>query len=296
MVLALPMNANRLSMETVKNIASAVIVIGGLGAFIDFLIGRSGQERAKDFLLKWWVRFDDVHWQNFGREEGLFAYRLIPRVFGRRIWSLRRVVAFFVLLMTLFVFSVFDSKFYISCHYCNNKFFYGTIAIGISFCSFSVSVIYTRFLTALMIRLCDTSRIRNLIVFVTMLMANLLILRTWSPMTEINRKIILYIIEFSTLHDIDIQSVDQIRGSPVLTQQFSTTDSIAIFSLPYVPSLFRVILSIVFVGSFLLRPLVMRPLSLVWARIIESDKPVFTLTFGGAAAFASAISEAAKHL
>jgi hypothetical protein len=40
----------------------------------------------------------------------------------------------------------------------------------------------------------------------------------------------------------------------------------------------------------------MRPISLVWARIIESDKPVFTVIFGGVAAFASAIGEAAKHL
>jgi len=31
-------------------------------------------------------------------------------------------------------------------------------------------------------------------------------------------------------------------------------------------------------------------------RYVESDKPVFTVMFGGAAAFASAISEAAKHL
>jgi hypothetical protein len=67
-----------------------------------------------------------------------------------------------------------------------------------------------------------------------------------------------------------------------------------IFSL--FPYLFRFALSIIFVGSFLLRPLVMRPASLVWARIVESDKPVFTLTFGGAAAVASAIGEAVKHL
>jgi hypothetical protein len=50
------------------------------------------------------------------------------------------------------------------------------------------------------------------------------------------------------------------------------------------------------VGSFLLKPLLMRPVSFVWARVIESEKPVFTVIFGGAAAFASAISEAAKHL
>jgi hypothetical protein len=40
----------------------------------------------------------------------------------------------------------------------------------------------------------------------------------------------------------------------------------------------------------------MRHVNLVWRRIVESDKPVFTLTFGGATCFASAVSEAAKHL
>jgi hypothetical protein len=73
-------------------------------------------------------------------------------------------------------------------------------------------------------------------------------------------------------------------------------DVFALFALNSFPSFVRVIISIVFVGSFLLRPLVIRPISLVWARIVESDKPVFTLVFGGAAAFATAISEAAKHL
>jgi hypothetical protein len=62
------------------------------------------------------------------------------------------------------------------------------------------------------------------------------------------------------------------------------------------PSLLRFVLTLVFLSSFLSRPLVMRPISLVWARIVESDKPVFTVIFGGATAFASAISEAAKHL
>jgi hypothetical protein len=55
-------------------------------------------------------------------------------------------------------------------------------------------------------------------------------------------------------------------------------------------------LSVIFVGSFLLKPLIMRPISLVWSRIVESEKPVFTLIFGGAGAFATAIGEAAKHL
>jgi len=70
----------------------------------------------------------------------------------------------------------------------------------------------------------------------------------------------------------------------------------SLLAVPLGPYLFRFVVSLIFVGSFLLRPLVMRPVSLIWARILESDKPVFTLIFGGGAAFATAISEAAKHL
>jgi hypothetical protein len=68
------------------------------------------------------------------------------------------------------------------------------------------------------------------------------------------------------------------------------------YALKRFPPLLRLLLSIVFVGSFIVRPQVMRPLSLVWARIVESEKPVFTVVFGGAAAFATAISDAARHL
>ena len=73
-------------------------------------------------------------------------------------------------------------------------------------------------------------------------------------------------------------------------------DEFALYALSSFPAFIRFVISLVFVGSFLLRPLIMRPLSLVWARIIESEKPVFTVIFGGAAAFATAITEAAKHL
>src|SRR5215467_14482097 len=59
-------------METLTEILWPIVVAGGsaggLGRFIDFLIGKAGQEQARDWLLKWWIRFDDVHWKNFGRE------------------------------------------------------------------------------------------------------------------------------------------------------------------------------------------------------------------------------------
>jgi hypothetical protein len=85
-------------------------------------------------------------------------------------------------------------------------------------------------------------------------------------------------------------------NSILLFKQSHEIDAFEFHLLALFPSLFRLTLSIVFVGSFLARPLVMRPVNLVWRRIVESDKPVFTLIFGGVAAFATALSEAAKYL
>src|SRR5215471_16532202 len=97
-------------METLKDILWPVVLGGGLGAFIDFLIGRTGQERAKDFLLRWWVRFDDVHWQNFGREEGLFAGKIIGKWFGKKVFSFRRIVAYFALMVFFLLIGYFTIK------------------------------------------------------------------------------------------------------------------------------------------------------------------------------------------
>lgn len=42
----------------------------------------------------------------------------------------------------------------------------------------------------------------------------------------------------------------------------------------------RIVFALAFLGSFVFRPLIQAPISWVWARIVESDKPIFTLVFG----------------
>ena len=113
-----------LSMETLKDILWPIIAVGGLGAFIDFLIGKTGQEKAKDFLLKWWLRFDDVRWNNFGREEGFFAARLMDRWLGRRLFSIRRILSAFIICFLFVGGTILSllisgySKEEILCYYC----------------------------------------------------------------------------------------------------------------------------------------------------------------------------------
>jgi hypothetical protein len=60
--------------------------------------------------------------------------------------------------------------------------------------------------------------------------------------------------------------------------------------LVLVPILIRFLLTATFLTSFFLQPL-QHPIMVLWARVVESDKPVFTLLFAGAASVAKIIQE-----
>ena len=59
--------------------------------------------------------------------------------------------------------------------------------------------------------------------------------------------------------------------------------------------IYRIFVLFGFLGLFVLEWLIRKPTSVFWARLVESDKPVFTLLFGGAAAAAKLVTEAVKH-
>jgi hypothetical protein len=301
-----------------------IAACGGLGAFIDFLIGKSGQEKTREFLLRWWVRFDDVRWHNFGREEALFAAGLIDRWFGRRIYSFKRlymtiaVILFFAACGYLKQ-SVHSSSWTPICDLCHLIMGIGfTIGTVVIFCvGFSMSISFTRFVTFQASRLCGSNTALNVIVFTMVMAINYILLVYWLRLMNTAKDYLLYfvfmfnnpsiislsIIKISLFH-LSHDLFNSFKSSPyplefidlLYGRMGSFIDVFALYAANYLPSLLRFMISLLFVGSFLFRPLVMRPLSLIWARIVESEKPVFSLIFGGAAAFATAITEAAKRM
>jgi hypothetical protein len=82
---------------TLAGAVSTIAACVGVGAFIDFYIGKSGQKHLRDWLETWWLRFSYVNARNFGREEALFAVSVMDRLFGRRFFSLRRLCAVAIL-------------------------------------------------------------------------------------------------------------------------------------------------------------------------------------------------------
>ena len=61
-----------------------------------------------------------------------------------------------------------------------------------------------------------------------------------------------------------------------------------------IPTALRVLLSAVFLSAYVLRPIIEGPVALVWARIVESNKPPFTIFLGGLSAGAKIGQEALK--
>jgi hypothetical protein len=58
------------------NFENFMLIVGacaGVGKFLDFWIGKAGQQRLKDRLETWWLRVSYVRWDNLGREEALFS-------------------------------------------------------------------------------------------------------------------------------------------------------------------------------------------------------------------------------
>jgi hypothetical protein len=78
-------------------IASTIAACAGIGAAVDFYLGKSGAQRINRRLEDWWLRLSYVKWRRFGQEEAQIAVERMDTLFGSFI-SLRRVKIVVVLI------------------------------------------------------------------------------------------------------------------------------------------------------------------------------------------------------
>jgi len=75
------------------NILTTIAASGVIGGYIDFWLGKKGAKRVRELLEDWWLRLGYVRLGNFGREETLFAVNVMDFLFGRSLFSKRRLVS-----------------------------------------------------------------------------------------------------------------------------------------------------------------------------------------------------------
>lgn len=329
------------------------VAFSGVGAFIDFVLGKSGQERCRSLLETWWIKFEDVRWNNFGRKEAELATRVIDGLAGKRWYSWRRWVfsttAFSLIIATaLIIIKIAQANVEVNNNFPLREWYlyylpYLPVLFSFILLIFSISI--NRKIAAIIARLCSNDSSYNVALFVLFLFLSYCLMVLWMPFVmTLGKELTSDIttdIYFLTYTGVDpharfsdfIYAGWESLVKPIKEYEYELSielfypqtlfesfyqKSFAVFPIyhesrperivfffpvefiqitsAYLANGARLLLALIFVGSVLLRQLLMNPASLIWRRIVESDKPIFTLAFGGIGAAASGLGAILKYI
>ncbi|HJQ56808.1 MAG TPA: hypothetical protein VJ890_07870 [Vineibacter sp.] len=311
-----------------------MVLLGGLGGAIDFLLGKQGQKRWRDRLESWWYRFDDVKWRNFGAREAQLVVDLLDRKCGQLLFSLRRTkfVAWALIAASLCGLTITALKGHLPVLLQRGRVEYHILGLAhllVSGLMLGVSVSFTRFLSALGVRFASHSVATSLLFFVTVIVIHVIALMYWTTVTNAVAGLLTlpltpwsWGVVINTTEEYFVQLWNMLGrvlpevAAPMIAYLWSRWDEDfwkalgdalwphgsdspplnAAWLLALLPNAARLLVALTFIASFALRPVVQAPLSLLWRRVVESDKPIATLTLGGAAATAKFVQELVKVL
>ncbi len=277
-----------------------------IGSLIDFVMSRRTKAALKSRLEDWWLRFDDMSWGNFGRREAEAAVAILDRWAGARLWSWKRWR--FSLLVNLiccvlaisiglaYGFPIFSAGLPLSRYIGDCVVLYPSITF-----TFSLSISLTRWIASFVGRLC-VGNILDAGLFILLLAAHWLLWCYWSGISFIFQIVPVALI--ATQFNPDL-SLDQLVPADLFLRELSPHLAGGWFPVPdfrlfehtrlnepgepytvykatmdFIANGPRIAFALVFLASFLFRPMVQRPVGWLWLKVLDSTLPVFTLVFG----------------
>lgn len=273
-----------------------VAACGGIGAFIDFFVGKSGQKNVRARLETWWVRLSDVRLSTFARDEAVFTVGLLrgafgPTFSGKRIRSLLFVVGVGSLLWLLFGLSHKPGPGELPQSYDAYRFW--ICAVQLLFLCISLSI--TIWSVQLVTRFIGSSCVRNffLYVFLTLLQILLIFITLQVQLGVILMPTGYYDgVPLGLVWDFFLQDLsDEFKNPKIFIYLTQTRLDITNYFfylgcfLSYFSGFLRLSLGGIFILSILVRPLKFSVLKIL-IRLVESERPIFTVAFGGVGAIA----------
>lgn len=292
----------RTKMQNLQAWVSILIACASAGAFIDFVIGKKGQKRAREILETWWIRLDDVKVRTFGSEESLVAAAILRWCFGP-FFSVRRLCSLFIILLVCSTawLAQIDPEFKL------HPIGMGSIYAGlIRLALVSVSISATIWLCEEAPRIIGANVKTNLVIYIATILLAFVGLGFFATALHLligSLEVALVGGSFwKTFFDyLSRPSVFLLRPSSyraALTIAWAGFGGLLAYlgvCLTLIPGTLRLLLALSFFLSVLLRPLNAGLLA-VTARIVESDKPIFTLVLGGLGAILKTVQDLASKL
>ena len=278
-----------------------ILACAGLGALIDFLLGRAGQERVRAALEAVWIHIAYIDFKTFAAAEARAASLVLRRMFGTW-WSLKRVFAIICVLAASILWWCGYGLFGWRDDTYHAPFDWRTLrSLAYAIVAFSVSLSANIWLADTIARFTPQQARKRVLLYTALF---LLQLALFSISYELQMAMI-----FTLLHDPVYRGPHEFVGIPFVSRYLTNLFNLIHFIWPsslsdlyradigggggmvmkaitlflYASGLVRVLLLFVFSASVLLRPL-SRCVNLVIARVVESQKPVLTMAFGGMAA------------
>lgn len=290
--------------------AAALAAFGGLtaiGRLLDLLLYRD-RKRIENWMIAWWVRFEDVRWSNFGREEAEQAIAILDRIAGSRLWTHQRARAVLSLSLFLAVLAVVwlagaslalppaESRLPLQRPGYWHLWPVLHLALPIMLASMAMlalSISVTRWLGRLVV-LCRPQGLAGAILFLALLITQCLMLLYWNDVV-VRRLVGFAAWPFSTLSTaqvLDLTAATTLK-SPIeafyeLLNNFRRTNSGAFdlsrffnASLALCANGIRIGFALFFLSSYIFGPIVKPFVSRIWEALIESRRPIFTALFCG---------------
>lgn len=289
------------------NVIGLIVACGGIGAFLDFLLGRAGQKKVRNVLERWWIQLAYIEARTFASAEASAAATILQRLFGK-FFSKQRVhsIAFISTAIVLYwlawrlVHYGNDSELHISFHW--NSLV--TLAVAILFFSVSISlniwlanklaklipaptlgriVLYIALLTLQITLFCFSYELQMAVVWTYIFpikLAGPFSFSFWPPISDLVNTF-LNLVNWIWPTALSTSLTAEIAGWGGLIAN-------AITKFFHLSGVVRLLVLFIFVVSVLFRPF-KQGVNLLIQRIVESEKPVLTMVFSGVAALASGI-------
>jgi len=300
--------------DLIQNLLKMTIAFGGCGAAIDFLLGKNGQKKVRDWLELQWYRFSEIKWDNFEEKEASMSIRIIDRIFGKRLLTLKRIISCYTLVFLIFIaITVIMIVSEVTAYADLWKFdyyVYGVLMLSTDSIVFAASISLTRQISAFCEASCRRYKQHNAILFGALLFIHYGLLVIWGPVVRTVTEVpwswgfewvptYLDNAAKALLYEKLYMPRNFVREVWVNYREHSL-EPLGVYNVSrdvinYLANFWRIMVAMTFATTFVFSR-VLKPVSFVWARMIETEKPIFTLAFGGLAGAASLAQAIWRHI
>jgi len=288
---------------------AALKAVGGLtaiGVLIDLAMYKAEKKKLQDWLETWWLRFTDVRWSNFGRKEADLAVQILDRWAGPRLWSWKRWRFSVIVSLSVFVVMFLWVWLQVTWHGDSIDFVEGNSStirlifvdiyyLAATTVAFALSLTVTRFIAKYAARV-SNSAILCAMSFSVLLALHLALFWFWGPVLHTYLEPIpLALLDWLADDGRSLKAIlDEVLGGGLFIATYYWPAPFIKYSgagisdileaqsigMDFCANGLRILFALVFLSSFVFRPLIQEPVSRLWYGAMNSGKPFFTMLFG----------------